>query len=170
MIKKFNTYINESLRDKLKGKELSGIHLEIYNATKQLETFNLNPIGIETGKGVYTFSITNIKNILINIYYFNHEEMINKWTPEYLVDQPNGWTIYADIYAPDRNMNKNKREKHNTETWEEMLKIILGICYPDVDNIIVNTKDRIEANEIKIEMENRLLKGLENAKKILNDN
>jgi hypothetical protein len=166
MIKKFDTY-NESLKGKLKGKELKGVHLEIYNAKEQLETLYLKTNNITTNKGVYSFSITNIKNIEISIHYFHYEEMDNKWNKQYLKDHKDGWNVYITSH----NYDKGKKDDYYfTGDWNTILKNIINICYPNVDNIIVNVKDRIESHEIKIEMENRLLNGLENAKKILNDN
>ena len=106
MIKKFNKY-NESFKDKLKGPELKGIQLKVFNATKQLNLLNINTSKIKSYNGIYSFHITNIKRIDISIYYLNYEKMKNNWSDKYLKNVDEGWTVYFH--------NGKKLEGHGKE-------------------------------------------------------
>lgn len=162
MIKNFHTY-NGSLKDKMIGKELKGIHLEIFKAKNQLDSIRLKTSRMQIDKGIYMFSITNIMNININLHYHIYEEMKNKWSEEYLNKHKEGWNVYVEDFTAD------KRDDYLTGEWNTILKKIINICYPNIDDIIQNTKKEIEKLQIKIQNNENLLKGVENAKKIINN-
>lgn len=169
MIKNFNTY-NESIKDKMKGKELKGILLEINNAKDQLESLNLKTTNFSENRGIYSFSIVNIKDIRVNIYYYHKEKMINKWSDEYMNDQEYGWNIYIQDFNKYDSKTKREKQYHLTGNWNELLLNIIDACYPNVDGLIKKTNEQISELQSEIESNEKLLKGLHNVKKILDNN
>ena len=164
MIKKFNTY-NESLRNKLKGKKLTDIKLEIYNVKEQLDSLGLRTTKeIEINNGIYSFNMNYIMDIHISLHYYDYKKMENNWSDKYLSSHKNGWNVYI---VDDNNKQNND---YLTGTWDKILLKIISVCYSDIDSIIINTKKRIEDFNNQIELNKNFLNGLENAKKILNDN
>jgi hypothetical protein len=160
MIHKFNLF-NESLLDKMQPKELSGDAKLIYDAQEDIKSIGLRTSKLESEKGVYSFRITNISDLELNIYY-NGESMKDYYTDEFIKTQPIGWHVYVND-----NRGKNKKERIVAESWDDMVVDIIDICYPNTSSIIRNVEEaKIEEWQNLIDMNNKLLVGLNKAKEI----
>jgi len=160
MIKKFNQY-NESIKDKMVPKELSGVSEMFYNATKDIEELGYTIRNLKSSYGRYEFSFMDENekdnDRYVGVIYQDKEESEKIYTDEALKNMVFGWFI--SIYHGFT--RTYSIENLNTKTWEEALKNIIIGLYPNIDVKIE------ESNKIIKEKE-KLVTNLQKMKNILN--
>ena len=145
MIKKFNQY-NESIRDQMKPKVLTGVIKKVYNAREQLFKIGFTPTKIKYSNGIYSFHIDNSSfydgDIDVELNYYDMKEMVKHWDESFLKEyNKNGWGGF--IFYTSNKTRKSHEDKIETEnnTWEEALRVILDVMYPNIDKKIREVKN-----------------------------
>lgn len=156
--------INENVTNLLKGKDLNDNQNIVYSAILDLKSIGMEHIvDLDDSNGVYRFGIigasNNIPMINIKFYYYpdNREQLTS--------DSKNGW----DIQIENGRSGTSKHIRLNDKNWKKLLVNIINICYPDIDSIIKNTKLNIDVLSFSLEQIKKQLNGMNNAKKILNN-
>lgn len=169
MITKFNGYIKEELniRDAMKPKELSGDDKIVGDAFAILSSFNLEPELHKKRYGAFTISIEGINYLYMTIRY-NTPEHIEHLKGEYEENLELGWELY---YHDKRTDSDFKRSTDRFfDDWDDLLKRILEICYPDIDKELKEVNDRIRKLNNTLVMENNIKDQLIKIKTHQNDN
>lgn len=155
MITKYNLY-TESLKDKMKGKELTGKKKIIFNSHKELVDMGINSTEIRSIEDIYYFIIDHRSSYLIVSISMDEDD--NVWKVE---DKSRGTN--QDIILIE------------SDNWSDILLSIIKDCYKDNDNVDIVIKDALDVlKEYKQEIIDQVeyIEGLEKVKKYLevNDN